>query len=242
MVTTSDALRSLYLDGPVLTLVNVWDADSARQVEQAGAIITATASASIAASRGYRDGEDMPAEVALAALAQIVSATSLPVTADLEAGYGDARTTVRKAAAMGVVGANVEDVLRPLDASVRLMEDALAGAADEGVDLVLNARTDAFLLGEEPLERRVDNAIERGRAYLEAGATCVFVPGAPDDVVPTLVREIGWRRVSLYATPASRHPQEWASAGVARVSYGPSLYRLPEAERADFIARTLAVE
>jgi len=234
---------ALHYEGPVLTLPNAWDAESAHLIEASGALAIATTSAAIAQSRGHQDGEDMPVDLALAALAEITAAVTVPVTADLEAGYGDAFTTVRRAVGMGIVGANIEDQLWPLGRSVALMEEALAGADAEGVDLVLNARTDVYLKAGIAPEERFDEAVARGRAYLTSGAACVFVPGLTDlDTVAALVRELGWRKVTVLGTVDGPHPHVWGDMGVARVSYGPAVYRTPADDRAALVTRLVADE
>lgn len=237
----SATLLALHQDGPVLTLPNAWDADSARMIQDAGARVIATSSWAIARTRGYEDGGGMPADVAISALAEITGAVSVPVTADLESGYDDPFTTVRRAVSVGAVGANIEDELRPLDRSVALMEAALAGADAEGVDLVLNARTDVYLLDGVEEALRFDEAVARGKAYLASGAACVFVPGVTDvDIVTGLVRELGWRRVSLLGTAGGPNPQSWAEIGVARVSYGAHVQRTHPDDRERWVARLLA--
>jgi 2-methylisocitrate lyase-like PEP mutase family enzyme len=237
----SATFLAMHREGPVLTLPNAWDAESARMIEAAGARAIATTSAGVANALGYTDGEGMPVDVALAAIAEVTRAVSVPVTADLEAGYGDAFTTVRRAVGAGAVGANIEDELRPLDRSVALMESALAGAAAEGVDLVLNARTDVYLKDTIEPSRRFDEAVARGRAYLASGAACFFVPGLTDaDAIAALVRELGWRRVSIMATLDGPHSSTWEAAGVARVSYGPYVYRAQPEDRMTTVGRLLA--
>ena len=185
----------------------------------------ATASHAIAAMYGYEDGENIPLDLMLEAVGRIVDATDLPVTADLEGGYGDAAETVRRAIGLGVVGANIEDQLKPLAeaaASGRGDHDARGGS--EGVpDFVLNARTDALLLAgdRDPAEALAD-AIERGRAYLDAGAPVVFVPGALDeDQVVTLVDAFGPQRLSMLPVPGAPSLARLEELGVARVSFGP---------------------
>ncbi len=233
-------LFALHREAAVLTLPNAWDADSARMIEAMGAQAIATSSWAIAHTLGHLDGEDMTVDVAISALATITAAATVPVTADLEAGYGDAFTTVRRAVGVGAVGANIEDQLRPLGPSVALMDAALAGAAAEGVDLVLNARTDVYLKEGIDPSLRFDEAVARGKAFLTSGAACVFVPGLTDpDVVAALVSELGWHSVSLLGTADGPHPQTWAAMGVARVSYGPSLYRTHADDRGAWIARLL---
>lgn len=233
-------LLALHHDARVLTLPNAWDPESAVMIEALGAQAIATTSAAIAHVHGFEDGGGMPADVAIAALADITAAVSVPVTADLESGYGDAFTTVRRAVGVGAVGANIEDELRPLDRSIALMEAALAGAAAEGVDLVLNARTDVYLRDGDP-SRRFDEAVARGKAYLASGAACFFVPGLTDPAtVDALVRELGWHTVNVLGTVDGPHPQTWADMGVARVSYGPYVYRALPETRSDWVKRLLA--
>ena len=128
----------------------MWDVISARVVADVdGTKALATASHSIAASLGYEDGENIPVDLMLEAVERIVKATDLPVTADLEGGYGNAAETVRRAIGLGVVGANIEDQMKPLAEAVRQVEAIMKVADEEGVDFVLNARTDAFHLGRD---------------------------------------------------------------------------------------------
>src|SRR5947208_9856895 len=139
-------LRRLHLAPELLVLVNVWDVISATVVAALpGCRAVATASHSIAASHGYPDGEAMPLDLMITAIERIAAAVGLPVSADLEAGYGDAAGSVRRAIAAGAVGGNLEDEMRPLGESVAAVEAAVAAAEAEGVPFVLNARTDAFL-------------------------------------------------------------------------------------------------
>ena len=160
-------------------IVNVWDAVTARLVaELPGCRALATASHSIAESHGYRDGEQIPRDLMIDAVARIAAAVELPVSADLEAGYGDVGETVRRAVAAGAVGANIEDQMRPLPEAAAMMAAAVAAADGEGVPFALNARTDAYLRGgDRDRGELMEEAIARGRAFLDAGATCVFVPG-----------------------------------------------------------------
>lgn len=219
----SELLR-LHTDTELLRLVNVWDVITARVVADVpGTKALATASHSIAASHGYPDGEQIPRDLMIAAVGRIAAAVDLPVTADLEAGYGDAGGTVRRAIDVGIVGANLEDQLKPLPDAVRAVEAAVAAGADTGVRFVLNARTDAFLLaGDRDPEAVLADAIERGRAYLDAGASTFFVPGKLDEVTVTrLVDALGPRTVNVIGVPGSLSLDTLQRLGVARVSYGP---------------------
>jgi 2-methylisocitrate lyase-like PEP mutase family enzyme len=218
-------LLRLHTDPELLLVVNVWDAITATVVARtAGTRALATASHSIAAAHGYADGENIPRDEMIAAVGLIArTAGDLPVTADLEAGYGDAGGTVARAIDVGIVGANLEDQMKPLADSVKAVEAAVAAGEAAGVPFVLNARTDAFLKADDrdPGEVLAD-AVERGRAYLDAGASSFFVPGKLDErTVGHLVEALGERRVNLIGIPGSIDLAAAQRLGVARVSYGP---------------------
>jgi 2-methylisocitrate lyase-like PEP mutase family enzyme len=219
------ALLDLHTDPTLLTLVNVWDVASARVVASTpGTAALATASHAIAAAYGYPDGEQIPRDLMLEAVGRVVDAVELPVTADLEAGYGDAADTCRRAIALGVVGANIEDQLRPLPDAVAAVSAVIRAAADEGVpDFVLNARTDAVLLaGDRDPAAALAEAIERGRAFLDAGAPVVFVPGAlSEENVRALVEALGPQRLTMLPVPGGPSLARLQELGVARVSFGP---------------------
>jgi 2-methylisocitrate lyase-like PEP mutase family enzyme len=224
----AEVLRGLHTAPELLVLPNVWDAASARTAAAVpGVRAIGTASWSIAAAHGLHDGEAIGRDAMLAAVARIAAAVDLPVSADLERGFGaqprDVAETVARAIAAGAVGVNLEDAvddatLRPVAAQVRRLEVARGRAQAEGVPVVLNARTDVLLL-EPPGDP--EEALARARAYAQAGADCVFVPGLHDrDLIARLVAEAG-APVSLLVTPASPSLDELAALGVARVSFGP---------------------
>jgi 2-methylisocitrate lyase-like PEP mutase family enzyme len=219
----SELLR-LHRDPELLTVVNVWDVISATTVAAVeGTRALATASHSIAASFGYPDGENIPLDLMLEQVKRIVDSTSLPVTADLEGGYGNAPETVRRAIGLGVVGANIEDQMKPLPEAAGQVEAIMKAAADEGVDFVLNARTDAFALrrGGDPAENLAE-AITRGKAFLDAGAPVVFVPAILDEAaIDALVEAFGPQRLSTIGIPGTPSLAWQQEHGVARVSYGP---------------------
>ncbi len=222
--TKGAELLRLHRDDTLLTVVNVWDVITARTVAAVhGTAALATASHSIAAAFGYEDGEKIPLDLHLAHIKRIVDSTDLPVTADLEGGYGNAPETIRRAIGLGVVGANIEDQLKPLAEAAKQVEDIMKVAEDEGVDFVLNARTDAFHLnrGADPADS-LALAIERGRAYLDAGAPVVFVPARLDEEqIGTLVEAFGANRLTTIGIPGMPS-RDWQEAnGVARTSYGP---------------------
>lgn len=221
-------LRELHADPELLVVVNVWDVAGAKVVAGHSATrALATASHSIAASHGYEDGENIPLDLHLAMVERIVASTELPVSADLEGGYGDAGETIRRAIGVGVVGANLEDQLVPLADAVRRVEAAVAAAGAEGVPFALNARTDAWVLGgDRDEETVVTDAIERCRAFLDVGATSVFVPRAGRAAIARLVEALPTRTVTVIGSPGSPTSAEFAALGVARVSYGPFTQRV----------------
>ncbi|QBE47587.1 isocitrate lyase/PEP mutase family protein [Leucobacter triazinivorans] len=224
VVVDAQSLSELYRAPEILRVVNVWDAASARVVaELPGTRAIATAGHGIAASHGYPDGERIPLDLMLSTVERISAVVGLPVTADLDGGFGDAGETVRRAIGVGVCGANIEDQLRPLAESAEVMRTAVAAGRSEGVAFVLNARTDALVRGgDRPRADSIADAIERGRAYLDAGAECVFVPGVLDAAeTRTLVEGIGERKVSVIGLPGALAAAEYEALGVARISYGP---------------------
>ena len=231
LATRARTLLGLHTAPEVLALTNVWDVVSAQVVAATGGTrALATASHGIAATFGYEDGENIPLDLHLSMVERIVAAVDLPVSMDLEAGYGDAGETVRRAVAIGVVGGNLEDQMAPLDDAVAAVEAALAAGRDAGVDFVLNARTDAFVRAAPDADRSevLAEAVRRGRAYLAAGAPVVFVPGVvAREEIEALVDGLGDRRLSVISVPGKSLPvRELAALGVARVSTGPFTQRV----------------
>ncbi|WP_223625546.1 isocitrate lyase/phosphoenolpyruvate mutase family protein [Microbacterium sp. EST19A] len=225
MTTAAKAqtLVGLYDAPEILRVVNVWDVVGARAVAalpETKAI--ATAGHGIAASFGYEDGTT-PRDLMIDMVGRIAASVQVPVTADLDDGYGDAGETTRLAIGVGVVGANVEDRLKPFDESVAAVEAIVKAAEAEGVPFALNARTDAFVrAGHRPVQESVADAIQRGRAYLDAGATSVFIPGLLDaNVARQLVEGIGERKISVIGVPGALAASDYEKLGVARISYGP---------------------
>ncbi|MFJ4029373.1 isocitrate lyase/phosphoenolpyruvate mutase family protein [Paenarthrobacter sp. NPDC089989] len=221
-------LKALHEAPEILSVVNVWDAVSATTVAalpETKAI--ATAGHSIAAAYGYADGT-MPLDVALSGVERIVKAVDLPVTADLDDGYEDPAETIRRAIGIGVVGANVEDRLRPFDEAVARVQAIIKAADDEGIAFQLNARTDAIAKGgDRPIQESIEDAIARGRAFLDAGAALVFVPGAlTREVIEPLVAGLGHGKLSVIGAPGALPAAELQELGVARVSYGPFTQRV----------------
>jgi 2-methylisocitrate lyase-like PEP mutase family enzyme len=232
----AEALRALHVPGRPLLLLNAWDAASAALIARAGARAIATTSAGAANALGHPDGQRLTRNEMLAAVAPIAAAVDLPVTADMEAGYGDApeeaAATARGVLEAGAVGLNLEDTcdngaeqLLPIERFVAKIAAVRAVAAETGVPLVLNARTDVFIGEVGDPATRLDRAVERGRAYLDAGADCVFVPAVADPgQIAALVDGIGGP-VSVLAGPGSPTVAELAALGVARISVGSGPYR-----------------
>ncbi len=239
------ALLDLHTAPEILVLANVWDVVSARVVAGTeGVRALATASHSIAATFGYEDGERIPLDLHLDMVARIAAAVDLPVSMDMEAGYGDAGETARRAIAAGVVGGNLEDGMRPLPDAVAAVEAVLGAGREAGIDFVLNARTDALLRADPSADRTavLTEAVRRGRAYLDAGAPVVFVPGAVEHgEIAVLAEAFGPGRLSVIAVPGrSPSVRELQELGVARVSAGPNTQRVALTALQDATAELLA--
>jgi 2-methylisocitrate lyase-like PEP mutase family enzyme len=224
-------LLDLHTAPEILCLANVWDVVSAQVIAATpGTKALATASHSIAASFGYKDGENIPLELHLDMVRRIVQAVDLPLTMDFEAGYGNPGETARKAIAIGVVGGNLEDQMKPLEEAVDAVKAVLEAGREAGIDFVLNARTDALLRADAstPRTQILDEAIRRGRAFLEAGASVVFVPGLiARDEIKLLVEAFGPRKLTVISVPGKSLPaRELEALGVARVSTGPFTQRV----------------
>jgi len=225
------AFLAMHSGGDPLLLPNVWDVASARIVEEAGFPALATTSAGVAFSLGYPDGQKIHKDRMMATIARIALAVKVPVTADVESGYGnDPEAVARTARAVimgGAIGLNLEDATgdreRPLlDLSVEVEKiRAVRDTADKfDVALVINARTDVYLLqGGEP-SSRYDETIRRLSAYRDAGADCVFAPGLKE--VTTIKRLVADLKcpVNILAGPGSPSVRELQALGVARVSLG----------------------
>jgi 2-methylisocitrate lyase-like PEP mutase family enzyme len=231
----AEALRDLHIPGDPLLLLNAWDAASAVVIARAGARAIASSSAAAANALGYADGQQLTREQILGAVAAIAGAVDLPVTADMEAGYGDApeaaAATARGVVEVGAVGLNMEDLsdgdedLLPIERFAAKIAAVRAVGDETGIPLVLNARTDVFLGQVGDPGERLERAVERGRAYLAAGADCIFVPGVIDPgVITALVQGIDGP-VSVLAVPGSPPLTELKALGVARISTGSGPYR-----------------
>jgi 2-methylisocitrate lyase-like PEP mutase family enzyme len=231
LATRARTLLELHTAPEILVLANVWDVASARVVAATpGVRALATAGHSIAATFGYEDGENIPLDLHLDLVGRIVRAVDLPVTMDIEAGYGDPGRTARRAIEVGVVGGNLEDRMKPIEEAVAAVEAVLAAGRDAGIDFVLNARTDV-LVRARPDDDRAEvlaEAVRRCRAYLDAGAPVVFVPGLVGRrETRTVVEALGPQKVSVLSVPGVSMPvSEMEAMGVARVSTGPFTQRV----------------
>jgi 2-methylisocitrate lyase-like PEP mutase family enzyme len=212
-----------------MVLPNAWDAASARAVVKAGFPAVATSSAAVAAVLGYGDGENTPVVEMLDAVARIAAAVEAPVTADIERGYGLAPAQiVERLAATGAVGCNLEDSVpgqrRMVDVAeqVEFLRAVREAAVHSGVDLVLNARIDVYVRGDDPPAVRLDAALERARRYLEAGADCVYPIGLADAGAIGKLVEVG--PINVLFTPAAPSLTDLAELGVARISFGSGLH------------------
>jgi methylisocitrate lyase len=244
MATQADTMRdaarlfhSLHVRGQPLVLFNAWDAGSARAVADAGASAIATGSWSVAAANGFADGEQLSLAFAIENLRRIVAAVALPVTIDLESGYGETPAavgaTVAAAVDAGAVGCNLEDSF-PADGALRDVADQVArlvaarrAADDAGIALYLNARSDVFF--QKPAAAHdmamVDAALERARAYADAGASGLFVPGVVAEDLIARIAAASPLPVNIMAMPGTPERKRLAQLGVARISHGPGPYR-----------------
>lgn len=216
--------RRLHHGPSILRLANVWDAASARLVERAGFPAVATGSAGVAFALGYPDGEGVPLEEMLAAVRRIARVVSVPVTADLMAGYDDIEKTIEALVAAGGVGLNLEDfqdgALLDLPAQVRKIRSIQRTGERLGVAVVINARCDVFLEQIGDAATRFDRTIERLLAYKDAGADCLFVPGVRDEeTIGRLAMAVQWP-LNILAGPGTPPVARLQELGVARVSLG----------------------
>jgi 2-methylisocitrate lyase-like PEP mutase family enzyme len=230
MADAAERLRALHRTPPIFVIPNAWDAASARLFEAEGFPAVATTSAGVAAALGYPDGGQVPAREMIEAVARIARAVKVPVSADFEHAYAatpDAvADNVLRVIAAGAVGINLEDYvpgaagLEPLPLQLDKIRAIAKASATAGVRVVINARTDGFLRALGPAEARLGVAIERGKAFLEAGADCVFVPGVRDrETIAALVQNIGGP-VNILAVDGTPSIGDLEKLGVARVSVG----------------------
>lgn len=232
LAAQADQLRGLHVPGSPLLLVNAWDPPSARRLAHDGYPAIATTSAGVAEAIGYQDGNVTPPDEMLTAVARIAAVVDVPVTADLEAGYGlQPAQLVEGLLRAGAVGLNFEDsdhdgggLTDAQTQAERLVQIKQAGR-EAGVEVVLNARVDTFLHDAEPAAQ-LEEAVRRGRLYAQAGADSVYPIGARGrDAIRRLVEEVG-APLNILAVPGGLSLAELAELGVARVSFGSGLTRI----------------
>jgi 2-methylisocitrate lyase-like PEP mutase family enzyme len=227
----AELLLRLQQPGSSLLLPNAWDAASARLFEEAGFPVIGTTSAGIAYAHGSPDGEQMPREEMVQVITRIASLVQVPVTADMEAGYGetaaDVAETIQEVIAAGAVGVNLEDgtgdptwPLYRVEIQAERLAAAREAARRANIPLVINARTDTYLAQVGEGQARLEETIRRGRTYLQAGADSIFVPYVIDPaIIQILVRDIPGP-INLLAMPGAPSAPELFRLGVARVSIG----------------------
>lgn len=220
------AFRALHVPGDPLVLFNIWDAGSAKVVAEAGAKAIATGSYGVAEARGRSDGENLPLEVALDNLAEILGVTDLPVSIDMESGYGataaEVGASVGRARDAGAVGINMEDRHAGADEVLPVAEAAARIAAAAQTGIFVNARCDVFRKRDIAAERDalIASAIERAKAYADAGAGSLFVPFIHDPAIVAAICERSPLPVNVLWSPAFGDRAALAALGVARISHG----------------------
>lgn len=232
MTEKFERFAALHVPGDPVILYNIWDVGSAHAVERAGAKALATGSHPVADANGWPDGQQVPLEFALANAKRIAGAIDLPLTVDFEGAYSDdpeqGAEYVRRLVATGAVGCNFEDQviagegLHPLELQVRRIA---AIRKEVGQSFFINSRTDLLLKTQQHDDALIDQVVERGKAFAEAGASGFFVPRLSDPKqIERVVREVPLP-LNVIAFPGAPPKSEWASAGVARISHGPFPHR-----------------
>jgi 2-methylisocitrate lyase-like PEP mutase family enzyme len=232
MATNYETFAALHVPGDPVILYNIWDVGSALAVVSAGAKALATGSHPVADANGWPDGEKVPMDFAFANARRIMNAVDLPLTVDFEGGYAiepeEVAGNVGKLADTGAVGCNFEDQviggegLHPLDLQVRRISAIRSAVGDQ---FYINARTDLFLKTQTYDDALIDQVVERGKAFADAGASGFFVPRLSDPAqIERVVREVALP-LNVIAFPGAPDKKVWADAGVARISHGPFPHR-----------------
>ena len=236
-VRQAEFLHRLHHGSSPLVLPNVWDVESARLVVEAGFPVVATSSSAVAASLGFADQDVMSPDLAFAAISRIAAAVSVPVTADIEAGYGlPPSEVVGRLVEAGAAGCNLEDsdhhgpgVLLDAEVHARRIAEVSAAATAVGAPIVINARVDVFIRELGPPEARVAEAVRRSRMYLDAGASCVYPIGVTaEDDIRALVDQVGGP-VNVWLRPDTPSLAELSRIGVARISLARGIQRIASA-------------
>jgi 2-methylisocitrate lyase-like PEP mutase family enzyme len=232
MASKFETFAALHVPGDPVILYNIWDVGSALAVVAGGARALATGSHPVADAQGWGDGQQVPIDYALANAERIVNAVDVPVTVDFESAYavdpGEGAANVARLAATGAIGCNFEDQvigssgLHPIATQTARIAAIRAAVGDA---FYINARTDLLLKTDQHDDALIDQVIERGRAYADAGASGYFVPRLADvGQIERVVREVPLP-LNVIAFPGAPEKKVWADAGVARISHGPFPHR-----------------
>lgn len=232
MSSKFETFAALHVPGDPLILYNIWDAGSAHAVVAAGAKALATGSHPVADANGWPDGQKVPLDFALANARRIVESVEVPLTVDFESAYStdpeEGAANVARLKATGAVGCNFEDQViggegvHPLDSQMKRIAALRRGVGD---DFYINARTDLFLKTKTYDDALIDQVVERGKAFADAGASGFFVPRLADpEQIERVVREVPLP-LNVIAFPGAPDKKTWADAGVARISHGPFPHR-----------------
>jgi len=220
-------LHRLHQGPDILLLANAWDAGSARLIESLGAKAVATTSAGVAWSHGYPDGDALPLRLLVSTVAAITRIVRVPLTVDMEGGYGETPAAVGEAVAAvidaGGVGINIEDGSSPPDLLCAKIEQAKQAGTRLGVDLFINARTDVYLRGLVPEPTRVEETLARVTRYREAGASGIFVPGVVDPADIRKIASAAGLPLNVLAWSGLPPAAELARLGVRRLSAGSGI-------------------
>ena len=247
MATKFEAFAALHVPGDPIILYNIWDVGSALAVVAAEAKALATGSHPVADANGWPDGQKVPIDFAFANARRIVDAVDLPLTVDFESAYStdpeEGGANVAGLAATGAVGCNFEDQiiggegLHPLDLQVRRIAAIRNAVGDQ---FYINARTDLFLKTQTYDDALIDQVVERGKAFADAGASGFFVPRLADPKqIERVVREVPLP-LNVIAFPGAPDKKIWAAAGVARISHGPFPHRVLMAKLTEMARAAIA--
>ncbi len=227
-------LHSLHIKGHPLILFNIWDAGSAKAIQESGAKAIATSSWSVAAAHGYEDGEHLPFDLVLANLSRIIASVDLPVTIDLEGGYSQMSSAIEKniikVIEAGAVGINFEDRIVSGEGLYSIEDQckrikAIRRAADlTSIPIFINARTDIFFQSIEHSDHSLREVLDRAYAYAESGANGFFAPGLKNAKYIEELCELSPLPINIMVQPDTPLPKQLAEWGVARISFGPGPY------------------
>ncbi|MBI2792217.1 MAG: isocitrate lyase/phosphoenolpyruvate mutase family protein [Gammaproteobacteria bacterium] len=226
-------LKKLHIKGDPLILFNIWDAGSAKAIEESGGKVIATSSWAIAASQGYEDGQKLPLDFALNIIKRVIDRVNIPVTVDIEGGYGitpkEVQQTVRRVIEAGAVGINFEDQIIGENSLYSINEQCDRIKAVQEITqslcipIFINARTDIFLkTPSKHNKHHLEESVERAIAYAASGADGFFAPGLNDPILIKELCELSPIPVNIMRLSEMVSNNQLAELGVARISYGPA--------------------